>query len=119
MMPIAAAVFAAASPVLYLVIGLSVAIAVFGLWLMLGQGGQSGDIQMRLSGVKLIKRYEMGDSLASARELPAPHLAGFIHLPAGLSPMADRDDECLLSWEEALTGGLEIIAACLEAERDA
>jgi tight adherence protein B len=65
-------VFAATSPILYLVVGLSAAIAVFGLWLMLGQGGgQSGNIQMRLSGVKLIKRYEMGDSLAKARDAEA------------------------------------------------
>jgi len=63
-------VFAAGtSPVFYVVIALSAAIAVFGIWLMLGQGGdKGGNIQMRLSGVKLIERYEMGDSLARARD---------------------------------------------------
>ncbi len=70
MMLAASLMFAAGtSPVFYVVIGLSAAIAVFGVWLMLGQGGgQGGQIQMRLSGVKLIKRYEMGDSLAKARD---------------------------------------------------
>ncbi len=53
-------------------------------------------------------------SLASAQALPKPCLTGFVHLPAGLSAAAES--ECLLSWSDALTGGMEIIAACLETE---
>jgi len=54
----------------YVLIGLSVLTACFGLWLMIGgRRGASKDLmQSRLSGVKLIRRYELGDSLAKSRE---------------------------------------------------
>jgi pyroglutamyl-peptidase len=62
-------------------------------------------------------------SLTAARELPAPHLIGFIHLPAGLTGHGpgglDRHPNCPLDWRGAVAGGLEIIGACLDhiAER--
>lgn len=55
-------------------------------------------------------------SLTRAQALPTPCIAGFVHLPAGLSAMASAEAECRLSWDDALAGGIEIIAACLEAE---
>lgn len=53
-------------------------------------------------------------SLTAAQSQVKPFLAGFIHLPSGLSPLIE--DDCLLSWRQAIAGGLEIIAACLEVE---
>lgn len=57
-------------------------------------------------------------SLTAAHELPDPHLAGFVHVPAGLighGPEGrDSHPDCLLDLQMAVTGGLEIIAACVE-----
>jgi pyroglutamyl-peptidase len=58
-------------------------------------------------------------SLATARALPRPYLSGFVHVPASLAGHG-RDGqaphpECPLDWRTAVAGGLEIIAACLEA----
>lgn len=53
-------------------------------------------------------------SLTAAHARPKPHLAGFVHLPASLT--ADTASDCPLSWDDALRGGLEIIAACIEEE---
>lgn len=53
-------------------------------------------------------------SLTAAHARPKPHLAGFVHLPASLT--ADSASDCPLSWDDALRGGLEIIAACVEEE---
>jgi pyroglutamyl-peptidase len=56
-------------------------------------------------------------SLSLANAHPAPFLTGFVHLPSGLArcPTACAADGCRLTWETALDGSLEIIAACLEA----
>lgn len=55
-------------------------------------------------------------SLGCAREAPGRRV-GFIHVPATLGrPGAvnrGRVGACRLSWEQAETGGLEILAACL------
>jgi pyroglutamyl-peptidase len=53
-------------------------------------------------------------SLTAATSRPTPHLAGFIHLPASLSDAAASERP--LSWDDALAGSIEIIAACLEKE---
>ena len=54
-------------------------------------------------------------SLSTARERAKPFIAGFIHLPASLSPFAaELPEEATLTWDEALAGGIEIIAACLD-----
>lgn len=58
-------------------------------------------------------------SLARAQAQPMPCIAGFIHLPAGLSAKANVEAECRLSWDDALNGSIEIIAACVEAETTA
>jgi pyroglutamyl-peptidase len=55
-------------------------------------------------------------SLRAAHALPTPFLVGFVHLPASLSPTAGLASDCALTWDDALAGGLEIIAACLDAE---
>jgi pyroglutamyl-peptidase len=57
-------------------------------------------------------------SLATARELPAPYLAGFVHIPEGLighglGGRGHRPD-CPLDWRMAVTGSLEIVAVCLD-----
>jgi tight adherence protein B len=47
----------------------SVLFAVCGVWLLLGQrGGVKDRIGSRLTGVRLVKRYELGDALAETRE---------------------------------------------------
>lgn len=51
-------------------------------------------------------------SLTEAHARPKPHFVGFVHLPAGLAVVEAFD--CPLSWDNALRGGLEIIAACIE-----
>ncbi len=55
-------------------------------------------------------------SLACARQAPGRR-AGFIHIPATLAraggPSRGRVGACPLTWEQALAGGLEILAACL------
>jgi pyroglutamyl-peptidase len=57
-------------------------------------------------------------SLSAAHGAPEPHLAGFIHIPANLvgeGPDAlDPHPDCPLDWRTAISGSLEIIAACLE-----
>jgi tight adherence protein B len=58
----------AAEMATYVLIGLSVVMAVFGLWLMLGQRKDPRErIRLRMGGVKLVRRYELGDSLAKSR----------------------------------------------------
>lgn len=54
-------------------------------------------------------------SLTHAQGLPGC-VAGFIHLPAGLSASCTRDETCALMWSDALNGGIEVIAACLEEQ---
>jgi pyroglutamyl-peptidase len=58
-------------------------------------------------------------SLAAARGLPAPHLAGFVHVPASLTGHGrdgqEAHPDCPLDWRRAIAGGIEIIAACLES----
>jgi pyroglutamyl-peptidase len=55
-------------------------------------------------------------SLARAREMPGRRV-GFIHVPATLArPGGEnrgRCGACALTWEQAVEGGLEILAACL------
>lgn len=51
-------------------------------------------------------------SLVNART--RPFQTGFVHLPASLTPASGAD--CILSWQDAIAGGIEIIAACLEME---
>jgi pyroglutamyl-peptidase len=57
-------------------------------------------------------------SLSAAHGAPDPHLAGFVHVPASLvgqGPDAQEPHpECPLDWRMAVSGGLEIIAACLD-----
>lgn len=53
-------------------------------------------------------------SLTAALERATPFVAGFVHLPTSLT--ATGEAECPLSWDDALAGGIEIIAACLEKE---
>jgi pyroglutamyl-peptidase len=57
-------------------------------------------------------------SLAAARGAPAPHLAGFVHVPTNLvghGPEGqDPHPDCPLDWRAAVSGALEIIAACLD-----
>jgi pyroglutamyl-peptidase len=57
-------------------------------------------------------------SLSVAHAAPDPHLAGFVHVPANLvghGPNAqDRHPSCALDWRTAISGSLEIIAACLD-----
>jgi pyroglutamyl-peptidase len=57
-------------------------------------------------------------SLAAARALPIPRLAGFVHVPTGLARQGrlgqEVDPGCSLDWKTAVAGSLEIIAACLE-----
>ena len=55
-------------------------------------------------------------SLATARAQPGRRV-GFIHVPASLARPAaagrGRSSACPLTWAQALEGGLEILAACL------
>jgi pyroglutamyl-peptidase len=55
-------------------------------------------------------------SLAAARTQPGRRV-GFIHVPASLARPAaaggGRSGACPLTWAQALEGGLEILAACL------
>lgn len=57
-------------------------------------------------------------SLTAAWESPAPHLAGFIHIPEALTGhgfdglQAHLDSP--IDWKAAISGTLEIIAACVE-----
>jgi len=55
-------------------------------------------------------------SLCQARDVKGRRV-GFIHLPATLarpgSPSRGRTGACPLTWDQALTGGLEILTACL------
>jgi len=57
-------------------------------------------------------------SLSAARNAPAPHLAGFVHLPANLighGPDGQHPHPgCPLDWCGALSGGVEIITACMD-----
>lgn len=55
-------------------------------------------------------------SLDRTRRLGRPLVTGFVHLPANLSPTPGWLSRCRLTWNEALAGGMEIIAACVEAE---
>jgi pyroglutamyl-peptidase len=58
-------------------------------------------------------------SLTHAQSRDEPFLAGFVHMPAALTRVAEASEDCLLSWDDALKGSLEIIDACLEAETTA
>jgi pyroglutamyl-peptidase len=57
-------------------------------------------------------------SLSAARNAPVPHLAGFVHVPANLighgPKCEDPHPSCPLDWSGALSGGLEIITACMD-----
>jgi len=57
-------------------------------------------------------------SLSAAHGAAAPHLAGFVHIPASLvgqGPDAQEPcPDCPLDWRTAISGSLEIVAACLE-----
>jgi pyroglutamyl-peptidase len=58
-------------------------------------------------------------SLGAADTLEKPHLVGFVHLPADLTGHgADGKrphPSCRLDMRGAISGGLEVIAACLES----
>ncbi len=58
-------------------------------------------------------------SLTIAQMRATQTLAGFIHLPADLVPGMPAAGASLLSWDAALLGGIEIIAACLDEETSA
>ncbi|MEE8531463.1 MAG: hypothetical protein V3S34_04555, partial [Hyphomicrobium sp.] len=62
-------------------------------------------------------------SLNIARDMPQPFVAGFIHVPASLvghgKDYRGSHPDCLLDWETATKGGLEIIAASIEMTRTA
>jgi pyroglutamyl-peptidase len=53
-------------------------------------------------------------SLAAARALETPRLAGFVHLPIDL-PERNAAQDRRLDMRGAIAGGLEIIAECLDA----
>jgi pyroglutamyl-peptidase len=57
-------------------------------------------------------------SLSTARGAPVPHMAGFVHVPASLIGHGpDRRDPhpgCPLDWRTAVSGGVEIITACMD-----
>ncbi len=55
-------------------------------------------------------------SLTRAQSMPTPCLTGFVHLPVGLATDDVGEGQCALSWDDALAGGIEIIAACLDKE---
>jgi len=58
-------------------------------------------------------------SLTSAHASPEPFLSGFVHLPAGLQTANGAHGEpsaCGLSWRDAIAGGIEIIATCLDMQ---
>jgi pyroglutamyl-peptidase len=62
----------------------------------------------------------MYHSLSAAQTLPTPFLSGFVHVPASLRSTrcleTETGTQCALTWDAAVAGSLEIIAACLEAE---
>jgi pyroglutamyl-peptidase len=58
-------------------------------------------------------------SLTHAQSKADPFIAGFVHLPAALCKVAEAGEECLLSWDDALKGSIEIIDACVDAETNA
>lgn len=64
-------------------------------------------------------------SLTAAWDLPNPYLAGFIHVPSALTGHGcdglQAHPDSPLDWKVAVSGTLEIIAACLDhlAERQA
>jgi len=51
-------------------------------------------------------------ALIRAREAPGRRV-GFIHVPATLARLGGRRGACALTWEQAVDGGLEILAGCL------
>ena len=57
-------------------------------------------------------------SLTTARALSPPAIAGFVHVPANLVGHGpdgrDSHPSCQLDWRMAVSGSLEIIAACLD-----
>ncbi len=57
-------------------------------------------------------------SLSLARSAPVPHLAGFVHVPANLighgPTQQDPHPSCPLDWRTAISGGMEIITACMD-----
>ncbi|CAN1722489.1 pyroglutamyl-peptidase [Hyphomicrobium sp. 1Nfss2.1] len=58
-------------------------------------------------------------SLTIAQTRPTASLAGFVHLPADLAPGMPAVGASRISWDDALVGSIEIIAACLEQETSA
>ena len=54
--------------------------------------------------------------VSRAREVPGRRV-GFIHVPATLArpggESRGRSGACALTWQQAVDGGLEILAACL------
>lgn len=53
----------------FVLVGLSVTLGIFGVWLMIGdRSSEKGRIQGRMMGVRQVKRLELGDSLAKTRE---------------------------------------------------
>lgn len=54
-------------------------------------------------------------SLTAAGAHPTPFLSGFVHLPAALA-RAEAAPDVGLTWDIALLGGIETIAACLETK---
>lgn len=57
-------------------------------------------------------------SLSAARSAPVPHMAGFVHVPASLighgPDCRDPHPSCPLDWRTAISGGVEIITACMD-----
>lgn len=60
-------------------------------------------------------------SLAVSRSPPHRYRTGFIHIPSSLSGAGPHGHDplpgCPLNWDMALTGGLEILRACLTSQR--
>jgi len=58
-------------------------------------------------------------SLTIAQMRETQTAAGFIHLPVDLAPGMLATGASRISWDDALLGGIEIIAACLDQETSA
>lgn len=62
-------------------------------------------------------------SLTVADQRGGSFLSGFVHVPANLTGHGDDGEDphpdCPLDWDDAIAGGLEIIAASLEASAEA
>jgi pyroglutamyl-peptidase len=79
--------------------------------------------RLRLRGIQAFVSRDAGTYLCNCllyhtlAAAPPNRRAGFIHLPATLArpggPNRGRTGACPLTWEQALEGGLEILATCL------